>query len=290
MRFSSLAQPFLVLPLLLTGAVSAQSPSPSREREERRLVLPSGPDAPLPEVRIASGVSTWLRFDSPLDRSSVELEGRAARFREVDVGERTLLLVPSVEPAPGERLGLRVRFRDGSSPSHASFALVSHPSRVDKELEVVRQARPLEALEAGLAPPRARCEASDPSSFVLSGLVDREGIQARPFMGEVEPGNTSGLTPQAGTIFLATHWAVVALKVRNMGQRPWTPGEARLTDATGSPVEVRSVRTDRPVLAPGEEGTVAVEVKPPDPEGAPFQLELVDKEGHRLLPIMGVNL
>jgi eukaryotic-like serine/threonine-protein kinase len=156
MRFSSLAQPALVpclvLPLLLTGVASAQSPAPSREREERRLVLPSGPDAPLPEVRLASGVSTWLRFDSPLDKSSVELEGRAARFREVDVGERTLLLVPSVEPAPGERLGLRVRFRDGSSPSHASFALVSHPSRVDKELEVVRQARPLEALVP--TPPR----------------------------------------------------------------------------------------------------------------------------------------
>jgi uncharacterized protein (TIGR02268 family) len=294
MRFSSLAQPSLlpclVLPLLLTGVASAQSPAPAREREERRLVLPSGPEAPVPEVRIASGVSTWLRFDSPIEKASVELDGRATRFREVDVGERTLLLVPSVEPGPGERLGLRVRFRDGASPRHASFALVSHPSRVDKELEVVRHARHLEVLEAELAQSQARCETGDPAGFVLSGLLVREGVQVSAFTGQVGPGNTSGLKFLGGEVYRTTHWVVVTLRLRNLGQQSWALGEARLTDSAGNPVKVRALRMDRAELAPGERGSLALELEPSALDGAPFRLELVDKGGHLLLPLMGVSI
>jgi hypothetical protein len=125
---------------------------------------------------------------------------------------------------------------------------------------------------------------------VLSGLVDREGVQFSYLMHKVAPGNTSGLTSLHGRVYRATRWAVVTLELHNLGQRSWAPGEARLTDAAGRPVKVRSVRMDRPLLEPGEQGTLALEVDPFDPEGAPFQLELVDKEGHRLLPITEVSI
>ena len=59
----------------------------------------------------------------PIERASVEVQGGKERFLLVDVGERSLLL----EPRPGERLSLKLRYR-GPSPVQAAFWLVSHPT------------------------------------------------------------------------------------------------------------------------------------------------------------------
>jgi uncharacterized protein (TIGR02268 family) len=100
------------------------------------------------EIRVAAGIATTLVFNAAIDRASVEVEGQRTRFRLVDVGERTLFLEPLVPPGDGERLGVRVRYKDGASPASAVFALVSHPTVVDTRVDVARVQPTPEALAA----------------------------------------------------------------------------------------------------------------------------------------------
>ncbi|HEX8441830.1 DUF2381 family protein, partial [Archangium sp.] len=93
--------PWLPLVILLTGTTAtAQSPSPVREQQQRQVVVPSSPNEPVPEVRVAAKVTTYLRFKAPIDKASLEVDGRATRFRLVDPGEYTLALEPAAELDP----------------------------------------------------------------------------------------------------------------------------------------------------------------------------------------------
>jgi uncharacterized protein (TIGR02268 family) len=283
------------LVLLLTGRVAAaQSQSPSREQQQRQVVVPNNPDEPVPEVRVAANVATYLRFDGPIDRASVEVEGRVTRFRVVDAGERTLTLEPTVEPGPGEKLGVRVRYKDGASPASVTFALVSYPSLVDKEVEVVRRPRSVEALEAALAEKDAQFAAlravNGPAGLVFSGRLTPSGVRARRI--EKIASDRDGLKVTDGDGYRAGPWALAVVRVRNLpGQKPWEPGEARLTLADGTPVKVVSVDMNRARLEPGEEGLVAVETETPFWKvGEVLRLELLDKSGSRRLPVAQVGL
>ena len=243
---------------------------------------------------MAAKVTTWLRFDAPIDRASVEVEGRATRFKLVDPGEYTLALEVTVEPGPGEKLSVQVRYEDAGTPAYATFALVSHPSLVDKEVEVARRPRTVEALEAELAEKKAELAAlravSGPARLVFSGRLDFEGVQARRI--EIPTGPQGGLKVVDAEEYRASSWALAIVRVRNLpGQKPWEPGEARLTLADGTPVKVRSVDMNKAQLAPGEEGLVAVETEPPHwKAGEPLRLELLDKSGSRRLSISQVKL
>jgi uncharacterized protein (TIGR02268 family) len=272
------------------GARAAAQPQLSvREEQRRQVVVPNAPGEPVPELRVALNVTSYLRFDASLERGSLEVEGRATRFRFLDMGERLVAFEPLVEPGPGERLVMRVRYRDGGQ---ALLALVSHPSLVDKEVELVRQPRPPEMLEvklvekeAELTVMKARCAAGGPAGLVASGQLDSRGIQIQEFEGKVPPGNRSGLSLGKGTGYRASLWVVVAVQVTNIGQKPWAPGAARLFSAEGTSVRVRLVQLDMLQLQPGESGLVAVETDVPSSGKAPFRLELLDTEGGRLLPI-----
>jgi len=245
------------------------------------VVAPGGPSEPVPEVRVAANIGTYLVFNAPIDRGSVEVEGRATRFRLVDVGERIVFLEPLVPPGEGERLGLRVRYKDGASPAAATFALVSHPTAVDTRVDVVRSHRSPEVLEAALA----QCEAGGPANLVLSGRLGLNGV--RTLRIQIVEGIQAGMRLQEGTGFRAGSWALVSVRVHNLpGQQPWTAGEARLTRADGTPVKVHSVRMDRAQLAAGETGLVVVETESPFwANGEVFRVELGEKGGERRLVI-----
>ncbi|WP_309895969.1 DUF2381 family protein [Archangium sp.] len=265
----------------MTAATAAAQQPPTRERQERQVVVPSGPNEPVPEVRVAARVTTWLRFNALIDKASLEVEGRATRFKLVDPGEYTLALEIAVEPEPGERLILRVRYKEAGTPAYATLALVTHPTLVDKEVEVVRRLRTPEVLEAALA----QCEAGSPSNLVLSGRLDLAGVRARRV--KTNEGIQAGMRLTEGIGYRATTWAVVAVGVHNLpGQQPWTAGEVRLTRADGTLVKVRSVRMDRPRLAPGETGLVVAELEAPSwKAGEVFRVEVREKGGGRHLVI-----
>jgi uncharacterized protein (TIGR02268 family) len=260
------------------SAATAQQPQlPAREPQQRQVVVPTGPNEPVPELWMAAGEASYLRFSAPIDRASVEVEQRATRFKLVDAGEYTLTLEMAIEPEPGERLIVRVRFKDGAHPAHATFALVSHPTRVDKEVEVIRRPRTPEVLEAALA----QCEAGGPAHLVLSGRLDLDGVQARRI--KTMKGAQTGLQVNHGAGYRASTWALLAVHVHNLpGQRPWTAGALRLTRADGTRVKVLSVRMDRPRLAPGETGLLVAETETPYwKAGEVFRVELREKSDVR---------
>jgi uncharacterized protein (TIGR02268 family) len=245
----------------------------------------------VPEVWIAANTRTHLHFDALIDRASVEVEGRTTRFRMVDVGDQTLTLEPSVEPGSGEKLGVRVRYKDGTAPAYATFSLVSHPTRVDKEVEVVRRPRTVEALEAALAAALSALQSvSGPAGLVFSGRLNLKGVQARRM--DVTLGAQGGLMVEGGEAYRAGPWALAVVRVRNLpGQKPWEPGKARLTRADGTPVKVLSVNMNKAQLGLGEEGLVAVETEAPFWKmSEPLHLELLDKSGNRRLSLPAVQL
>ena len=105
-------------------------------------------------------------------------------------------------------------------------------------------------------------------------------------------GSQGGLKVVEGVWYRAGPWALAVVRVRNLpGQKPWEPGEARLTLADGTPVKVRSVNMNKAQLAPGEEGLVAVETEAPLWKvGELLRLELLDKSGSRHLSLSEVKL
>ncbi|WP_257463359.1 DUF2381 family protein [Archangium lipolyticum] len=285
----------MLLTLSLAAPAAAQTQPPAREQQQRQVLLPSNPNEAVPEARVAVGVATYLRFDAPLDRASVEVEGRPARFRWVEVGERLIAVEPSVDLDAEEKLVVRVRYRDGASPTVATLVLVTHPTLVDKEVEVVRRPRTVEALEAALAEKEKALAAlqatSGPAGLVFSGRLNLEGVQAR-LMVNVPTGTQSGLKVQGGEGYRAGTWALAVVRVRNLpGQKPWAPGQARLTRPNGTPVKVRSVDMDRALLGSGEEGLVVLETEAPFWDaGEILRLELLDKSGTRRLSLPEVKL
>jgi uncharacterized protein (TIGR02268 family) len=250
----------------------------------------------VPEVRVATNTLTLFRFDTSIDRASLEVEGRATRFRFVDVGERLIALEMAVEPGSGEKLGVRVRYKDGATPAYATFALVSHPILVDKEVEVVRRPRTVEALEAALAEKEAELAAhramSGPAGLVFSGRIGPDGVQTQRIAKPLTDAQ-NGLEVADGAGYRAMSWTLAVVRVHNLpGQKPWMPAEARLTRALdGKRVKVFSVVMNKAQLAPGEEGLVAVETEAPFwKAGEVFRLELLDNSGGRLLLIPQVTL
>ncbi|RKG62758.1 DUF2381 family protein [Corallococcus sp. AB011P] len=279
---------------MLGTAVPAQPAPSSRERQERRLALPDGPSEPVPELHVAAGAVTLLLFDAPLDRASVELEGRE-RFRLVDVGERILALEPAADLGPGERLGLRVRYSDGARPEQAVFVLVTQPAAFDGRVQVFRRAQSIPALQAELAEVRAeiaalraRSEVSSPAGLALAGLLDENGVVARKIEPQLRQEGQSSLRVMGGFILRAPAWGLVSVQVMNLGKAPWAPTEAHLTNSTGGvQVPVLGVRMKQPRIGPGEVGTVVVATEAPTWNvGTLFRLELVDEAGtrHLLLP------
>ena len=242
----------------------------------------------MPEGRVAAKTVTYFVFDAAIDRASVEVEGRATRFRLVDPGERTLYLEPLEAPKEGERLRVRVHYKDGASPASASFALVSHPTVVDTRVEVVRRPSTpeVQVLEEALA----QCEAEGPSNLVLSGRLDVEGVRARS--AELGARVQAGMEVLEGAGYRAGTWALVAVRVHNLpGQLPWTAGEVRLTRADGTAVKVRSLRMDRSRLSPGDTGLVVAETEKPSwTADEVIRVELREKGGERHLVIGTVKL
>ncbi|MCY1041183.1 DUF2381 family protein [Corallococcus sp. bb12-1] len=285
-----------LLALLVAGTAAAQSAPPARLLRQRAVSLMSSPvDA---SVQVAKGVLTTLTFDSQLLPKSVMVQGRDTHFERFVVEERTVTFKPKVDLTADERLLLTVRFADGAAPQEAIFILIPAGEQVDAAVEVLRRARNAEALQLELTQVQAqlvalqgRCGDGGPTGLILSGLLDSD-VRTSDFIAAVPPGNASGLNVERGMGYRTRAWAVVTVRVRNLvGQRVWSPGVARLSTVRGQSIQVKSLRTVKPQLAPGEEGLVLVETGAPVwQEKDELLLELSDTANGRSLPIRGVRL
>ncbi|WP_407667513.1 DUF2381 family protein [Myxococcus dinghuensis] len=300
----ALLRPVALLFFLLSVAASAQPAPTARERQDRRVVLSNGA-APVPELRVAAGFLTNIVFEAPLDRGSVEVEGRE-RFRLVDVGERVLALEPAADLGPGERLGLRVRFAAGAAQGQGIFVLVSHPGEVDARVEVFRQQDSVELLRAELVEARAQLKAQaeelqavralrateGPTGLILSGMLNGRGLKVRHIQPTPTKSESRGeqLKVENGTTFRASTWAAITVEVRNLGANDWTPTSARVVNSQGgTSLDALSIRMALPRIEPNKSGRVVIETEvPPWPPGESCVMELRDRNGAVQASVHGV--
>ena len=286
----SLAQPvtlLLLAPLLVASSAAAQPMPPARQRQDRHLSLSALAEQPLPEVRVAVGNLTTLVFSAPLAPDTLEVD--CTRFKLADVGEHILTLEPATELGPGERLLVKVRFKDGAAPAQALIALVSHPSEMDGKVEVERQVSTPEALrralsqrEAELEQLKAQCQREGPSKPMLSEM---------PFAGAAPLHTGPARTPaDARGMHLERTWnyrdessRVFILQVLNPpDQGPWVLGQARVTGPNGEPISLLKVKMTPAELAPGHRGKVTLEIQT---LWETYRVELMDPSGQRSLSL-----
>ncbi|RKH43672.1 DUF2381 family protein [Corallococcus sicarius] len=294
------SRPLLLLSFLLLGTdVIAQEAPRGRELTQRRVTLSrSVADTPV-ELHVAPGFLTALEFDAPVDRDAVTSGNTGLQFALFEVNSRSIVLRPTGEFTPGERVLLTVPFADGMSPARAVFALVWNASQVDVQVQVLRLPRTAEAVQAELDEVRAACAGKDaelevlrtrnaatgPSGMILTGTMDVDGVQAKDLLDKsLNP--TDGLKVERVTAFRGTGWVALSLAVTNEGTAPWTPTEARLFSVGGGRSRAATVALREPHIAPGEKARVVVETRGEDwPEDAALRVELRDSTGARRLLI-----
>ncbi|SEU18621.1 DUF2381 family protein [Stigmatella erecta] len=275
--------------LLVANRATAQSQPPARQRQDRRAALPTTPTEPIPELYVAAGNLTTVAFNGPLDRDSLVMD--RTRFKWVDVGDRILSIEPFTDLGPGERLIMQVGFKDRALPTKAVLAVVSKADVMDGKVEVDRRANTPEALLAALTQKEAELEElktryaeSGPAGLVLSEWLGKKMNPLEFFITQATA-NGSGLTVVESIGYEGASSTLIAIRLRNLpGQKRWVAGKARITSATGAPVEVFSVHTKQEQLAPGEAGLVVLEMKaPPWSTGRAFSVELEDASVQRRL-------
>jgi len=267
--------------LLAWGAVAGATPPPmARVRREQQLVL----SEPAPELRLASGVTTVLQFDLEIESSRVDIED-LGHLLWADVGRHSIVLRLLRPLAPDERLRLTVPFKDArTTPSQASFLLVSRPGEVDSVVDVERHPRvPEPPMTQAATSPRRE---DDPLlRLVHSGEIAELGVTARPLNGATSGEQVS--TTEAWE-YLSPRRRLIAFHVRNpLGARPWSPAEVVPFSASGValPADERlRASLEGPVIAPGGRALMVVEV-PLEYGDGPLHLEVRESGGSRHVQI-----
>jgi uncharacterized protein (TIGR02268 family) len=293
-----------LLALALFSALPAAAESstiPACEAGVRHIELAADAVGHVLEVCIRPGLSTNLFFDSKLAR--VELE-RRERFRRVVEGVDTLTLVPAEALTDGERITVTVQFGDGAAPTSAMLVLVVHPAQAERQVEVFRHPRTVASYRQEAQEARAearRCQREKAhlqaecggrvglTGLIAHGLMDQWGIPSRDLSREAvrHPGDTLNPTKvisyRAATRPKEGMTSVLRLAVEvwlvNEGVTSWKPAGAVLVGSTGEALKVLEVWPSKPI-APGEVGTVVVEVEATEREArGSFTLKSWAEEG-----------
>jgi uncharacterized protein (TIGR02268 family) len=225
-------------------------------------------------------VPTVFLFDAPIARDSVQWDSTILQL--VDVGERSLIILPRVSPGSQEQWVLRVRYADGARPEWAAFALVSRPPEVDARVDVVRRPQSLEACQAALVQARAQGAAPRSELWRLADRLAGAAVEVKALSMALD--TQDGLRAEEGKAYRFATGVLLVLSVSDAADAPpWAPTEATLRSTSGLPVPVRAVSVREGPIKPGEKGQVVVEAEPPPPEaGRIFTLELRAADGRSL--------
>lgn len=300
MRPCSSAIPLALL-LLVTASVARAQPSPC-QTPVRRIELATSPGPP-PELCVSPGLSTTLLFDQELATDAVELEGRE-RFRRVEATGSLLVLVPSEKLAPGERLRLKVRFKETGPAASAAFMLAVYRDQAEQQIEISSPPAPgtcqaeLQRKEEELqrcldqrASPPPQALASLAALMMESAIEPRLLTTKRLTSPSVITAPAEGLAVMRVSLHRSRSRFVVEVRVMNTGpEKPWVAAGAAFLGRSGEVLEPFHVLQSQP-LAPGEIGQVWVEAPVPavGPIG-PWALEVWDGERTRTFTLKGLRL
>lgn len=183
--------------------------------QRRTLVHPSNPGRVPPlEVRVAAGVATLVSFAECSRPEVLDFEQAHPSLRLIDVGAGSLILAPSADLAPGERVPLSVRMAPGAEPLR--FVLVTRRDAVDVRVQVVRATAGSDedgvdgVARSLLAAPGARATLDLPQ-----GVAEYDARKSRGRIDSVL---------WLGRRFFAT----VSVRGGNKGAAPWSLAQVRM--------------------------------------------------------------
>jgi len=264
--------------LCVATAAQAQQQPVVRVRREQQLVLAQMPAGSEPELRVAPGLPTLVRFDAELVHAEVKREG-AGRSVSVDPAGHSLLIEAQRELAAGERLPLEVVLAQGQTRTRLLFQLVSNPGEVDARVDVElrpRSARP----EPGPDAASPRRQVGPFSQMVFSGVMGESGVTPRVFWGSIVGNGVVAMGPSA---YRAERGRAIVFHVLNpAGARPWLAAEVVQLPLTGEGREGDgrwTVAMDGPI-EPGGNGRVVLE-SAGEGFAAPVRLEVREEGGGR---------
>lgn len=269
----------VVTALLACATVAqAQQQPVVRVRREQQLVLAQMPTGGEPELRVAPGIPTIVRFDAELVLAEVKSEG-ARRSVSVDVAGHSFIIEAQRELESGEKLPLEVVLVQGQTRTRLVFQLVSHPGEVDARVDV--ELRPRSARsesESDAVSPRR--SVGPFSRLVFSGVMGESGVTTSTFSGKVIG---SGVFAKNLKEYRAERGRAIVLLVHNpAGARPWLAAEVVQLSLAGESREADgrwTVAMDGPI-DPGATGRVVVESVGQGADG-PVLLEVREEGGSR---------
>jgi uncharacterized protein (TIGR02268 family) len=296
----------LVLILLARAATAAESPQlPDCSAEQERIDLPAEPDGKVYEACISPGLGTMFIFGARLLREGVTLEG-ADRFEVIEIGKRSISLLPSENVVPGERLKLTVRFEDGEAPASASFVLVVHPARAARQVEVFRQKRTLASYQQSEREKevqlkqcreenvRLRAEREEPrglTRLLASGLMDENGVVPRLLTNRATPHPANPFAVSRVMSYRSRGLVAVELKLEvPKGVAPWKAVGVELIGPRGRILSVLPPWQAEPISFSSEDRRVVIEAEATEAETrGSFTLKVWGADGTRSIILTGVT-
>jgi uncharacterized protein (TIGR02268 family) len=265
-----------------TTVAQAQQQPVVRVRREQQLVLTQVPAGSEPELLVAPGIPTVVRFDAELVHAELKREGAGSPV-QVDAAGHSLLIEAQRELAAGERLPLEVVFVQGQTRTRLVFQLVSHPGEVDARVDVELRPRSARS-EFGPEDAPSRREVGPFSRMVFSGVMGRSGVIGGAFRGK-----TTGrgvLAANAWEYRTGRGRAITFLVHNPTGARPWVASEVVRFSLAGEVREVdgRWLVSMAAPIEPGGTGLVVVESAEAG-ASTPVLLEVREEGGSRVVRV-----
>ncbi|WP_081713864.1 DUF2381 family protein [Cystobacter fuscus] len=206
---------WLLLSILAAPPASAWEEAGGAVLQRRTLVHPSNPGRVPPlELHVAVGVATLVSFAECSRPEVLDFERGHPSLRVLDVGGGSLILSPSADLAPGERVPLFVSTGPGAEPLR--FVLVTRRDAVDVRVQVVRAASGSD---------------EDGVDGMARSLLDAPGAQATldlpQRVAEIDTRNSRGQVDSVlwlGRRFFAT----VSARGGNKRTPPWPLAQVRM--------------------------------------------------------------
>jgi len=248
-----------------------------------------------PTVHVAGGIATTLVFNG-VDLASARLAGEtgeaAGRFRVLDVGVHTVVIVPAHNLAAGESFTLNVTLKDGTAIPFNLVTPLSNQSS-DGQVDVllgeedalgVRNALNLSTQrvdELKLEVQRHRKEEVSVDG-ALGALLAQEKVELTPFA----PRTIQKVREDGAEVEVTWYRnrkrdlgkAAVVFKVTNRDEWPWEFDEIRLLTLPSMQARPFTMRASSSFLAPGDTARFAVVIPTESPMSGPdgdrFALEL----------------
>ncbi|HEX8825949.1 MAG TPA: DUF2381 family protein [Archangium sp.] len=258
----------VALVVVSTHAGAQQQPCLMELPRPRRFYLPKDARAVVPEVFVAGGVVTTLRFDSPCDPSRTKLLGAwEGRFEPLLAGGRSVVIVPLRDLAPEDRFQLLVTLADGTE---VPFTLTASKTFVDRQVNVFPNPESPEALRSALEDAHQenkalreenhRRESEETSTnHSLAGLLASGERSMTPFKQTQKWAlDDEGLK---GDIMLleGSERSAVLFQLTNLDpKKPWKLQEARLSALTTGEPRPFALRMSPTELPPGKAGRIAI--------------------------------